>query len=353
MKKIMSYIAMYAAGMVLLAAAFLKVHQLLSVPIQSKTFFESWLFYVLVAPLEIGLGIWLCCNLFRKAGWLLGTLAYLGFFALTLYRAITGAASCGCFGTVQINPWLSLFAVDVPILLLLVLFPPKGERLLPPPWPKASHFFGVAIPTFIILPAVMGLMYFNKPPEKTQKYEVVNPAAWTTVAHKPKPKDANMPAVKPDPNIKAVLPVKPDTNKIELNRASAVVYTPADPNAREWEMLKSIDIAQTLRSGTYVVLLYHYDCPNCKKSIPEYDRYSKELGSDGDIKFVFIEVPPYGTAEQNPVPKDTTAISGKLDSSKKWYFETPIVALIENGKLIKYWQTNAPTLDEILAGLQN
>jgi hypothetical protein len=47
-------------------------------------------------------------GLFRKAAWIAGTLAYLGFIFVTLFKVIIGAESCGCFGQVHVNPWITL-----------------------------------------------------------------------------------------------------------------------------------------------------------------------------------------------------------------------------------------------------
>jgi hypothetical protein len=49
---------------------------------------------------------------------------------ITLYKAITGAASCGCFGSVQVNPWITLFAIDLPALLALSIF--RRKSVMPP-----------------------------------------------------------------------------------------------------------------------------------------------------------------------------------------------------------------------------
>jgi len=322
-------IVMFIAGAVLVLAAGLKVHQLLTEPILSKGFWESWLFFVIQIPLEFGLGIWLCCGLFKKAGWLLGTIGYGFFCVVTLYKAVTGEASCGCFGTVDVNPWLTFAMIDVPLFILLLIFRPKGEKLLPPPWPSVKHFFGVAIPTAILLPAIVLISVFNRVPEdkiwleKPDNTSVVKPIVKPTV----EPNDANT-----------------------AKNPQAEANTPAV--AGQVPMLQYIDIADKLNKGIFVVLLYHHNCPNCREAIPKYDKISRELGNDeGSIRFAFVEVPPYGPADKDPVPADTIALKGKLDTSKKWFFETPVIVLINNGYLLKYWQTNAPELDEILGVL--
>jgi thiol-disulfide isomerase/thioredoxin len=320
---------MTAVGLTLIIASILKSHQLLTEPIISKGFWESWQFFLIQIPLELGLGIWLVCGLFRKAGWLLGVLAFGLFIGVTLQKGISGAGSCGCFGRVHVNPWITFSVMDVPFFALLLIFRPKGEKLLPPPWPSERHFFGVAIPTFILLPVLVLVLVFNKPPEKTDKYEVIKPQEWV---------------------------------KKEAVTAKPVIEKPTDQNqsaqpkitkqAEEWPMLKHIDVADSLRNGVVVVLLYHWDCPNCREAIPKYNKMCSELGGgEGSIRFAFIEIPSYGRQEDNPVPQDTSCLKGRLDTSKQWYITTPLVVLIENGTVIKSWEVQAPNLDQIFEAM--
>jgi len=148
-----------------------------SLPIISEGFWESWEFFVIQIPLELGLGIWLLCGLFRKAGWLLGLISFGGFIIVTAGKVISGAESCGCFGTVTVDPLITLLTMDVPLFVLLAIFRPKGQKLLPPPWPSAKHFFGVAIPTFILLAVVVPVLILNKQikPDYRQEWTTVKP----------------------------------------------------------------------------------------------------------------------------------------------------------------------------------
>ncbi|KPL25100.1 MAG: hypothetical protein AMJ75_01980 [Phycisphaerae bacterium SM1_79] len=52
------------------------------------------------------------------------------FWAVTLYKGVIGAESCGCFGSVHVNPWIILFAIDLLAAIALALFRP--ELWLPP-----------------------------------------------------------------------------------------------------------------------------------------------------------------------------------------------------------------------------
>ena len=306
--KIANRIITVVAGFVLIVAAVLKIHQLLTEPIISKGFWESWEFFLIQIPLELGLGIWLVCGLFRKAAWMVAVLSFGLFIAVTLQKGLIGAESCGCFGRVKVNPWITLSAIDIPLFLGLVIFRPKGLKLLPPPWPSARHFFGVAIPTFIVFGIIMPVLIFNKPPDKTDKYEVVRPKEW----------------IRKEP--------------------------PGEKQVREeWSMLKSIDIADSLRSNIAIVVFYSTECEACHDAIPLYDKMSRDMAGNKDsMRFAFIEIPPYASEQDSFVPVDTPCLTGRLDSSKDWYIQTPLVVVVQDGLVVKSWESETPQLDEIL-----
>jgi hypothetical protein len=298
-------IAMWITGIVLLVATALKIQQLLTEPIISDGFWESWEFFLIQIPLEAGLGIWLICGLFKKAAWLLGTIAFGGFIVITLQKGLIGAESCGCFGTIIVNPWITLTAVDIPIFILLAIFRPKGEKLLPPPWPKAAHFFAIAIPTFILLPTIEYVLMTNKQ---------LKPAVTEWVTKSPKAAEANIPA--------------------EQNL---------------WPMLEYIDIKEQLQTGLWVLLLYHNDCPDCREAIPLYEQMNDSMtGNENAINFAFIQMPPYGNTAYPLVSPESKVTCGRLNDKKKWFLQTPVVVVLDKGMVLAAWEGEAPGLDELL-----
>lgn len=422
-------IIMTIAGLLLIIAGVLKAHQLMTQPILTEGFWESWLFFVIQIPLELGLGIWLVSGLFRKAGWLLATLAYGGFIVVTLVKAVTGAASCGCFGTVTVNPWITLFAMDIPVFVLLIMFRPKGYKLLPPPWPSLWHFLGTAVPTALLLPAVVLLLVTNKAPQKTDKYEVVDVNEWMAPrksklsapdkpevpevnvpepnlaidepnlpspepndtntapipepnepatesepnapnepaaepnqptgepnAPSPEPNDTNTPpASEPNEPVREPEPNTPDEPPAEPNQTPEQEQTPQpeepeqESSLKPWPMAEHVDVMDKLDSDISVVYLYRYDCPNCREDIDEFEQIVKQFaGNEQAIKFAYIAVPPYPSPEQELVPDDTPAVRGKLSDEKEWYFETPIVVVLADGKVANVWQGEVPDIDQIL-----
>ena len=69
--------------------------------------------------------------------------AALGFFStvagVSLYLALVGQTSCGCFGTVAVNPWATL-GLDLTAILALLLCRPPPLSVLPSPQAKAYLF---------------------------------------------------------------------------------------------------------------------------------------------------------------------------------------------------------------------
>jgi len=288
---------MTIGGLVLLIASILKIHQLLTQPILSKGFWESWEFFLIQIPLELGLAIWLLSGLFRKASWLIGLCAFFGFIFVTLQKGIIGAESCGCFGTVSVNPWITLTLVDIPLFLAFAIFRPKGEKLLPPPWPNLKYFLAIAIPTFILLPTIEYILITNKPPMATATYEVLNVKNWT----------AN----------------------------------------QSWPLLEYVDIGDRIQTGDWIVFMYHNDCPDCRLAIPKYEKFYGDLKGN-NVEMAFIEMQPYEQGDKQLVPKDSKVPWGRLSSVKTWYVETPVVVVLRDGMVLKAWQGYAPTFDELI-----
>jgi len=335
------------AGLLLVIASALKAYQLLTEPVVSPAPWESRGFFVVVTPLEMGLGIWLLSGLFRKAGWAAAIAAYSIFMASTLYRAIIGSESCGCFGPIDVDPWITFFTVNVTILLGLLIFRPKDTKLLPPPWPSAAHFFGVAIPTFIFLPALVLVLIFNRPPDIGDGFVVVKPDKWQLTQPQEPARD-KQPAERPSPQ-----PQEPNDKTTDAadKQQSEKTQTEEDQEAgQEFPMLRYIDIADSLRKGIVVIVFWRHDCPDCHEAAAMYDNFSREMaGNEGAIRLAFIEVPPLGQANETIVPQDTLSLTGRLDSTIQWFnITTPFVAVITDGSLIKYWQGRAPSPDEIL-----
>ncbi|HUT29914.1 MAG TPA: hypothetical protein VMX13_08990 [Sedimentisphaerales bacterium] len=160
----------------------------------------------------------------------LAALACFSLFSfVTLYKGLTGAASCGCFGSVHVNPWITLLAIDIPAVIMLLILRPslpvlrRQESIKPlireflAPLPSLPRFAATASIGLLTLAVTTPILALNKPAVVTSAYEVLEPESWV---------------------------------------------------GKQLPILEHIDIADTLKTGNWLILLYHYDCPDCAEAIP-------------------------------------------------------------------------------------
>jgi hypothetical protein len=119
-------------GLFLLGAAGLKIHGLFSGSSVRDSLLSSPRLQVATIEVELLLGAWLLSGWWLVGAWT----AALGFFGIvagvSLYLALVGQTSCGCFGAVAVNPWATL-GIDVTATLALLLCrPPQSSGLLSP-----------------------------------------------------------------------------------------------------------------------------------------------------------------------------------------------------------------------------
>jgi hypothetical protein len=156
-------------GVLLLAAAGLKAHGLALEPTGEHTLLSSPRLQIATVEVEVLLGLWLLSGQARRAAWAVA----LGFFGIlagvSLYLALIGQRSCGCFGEVQVSPWLTL-SLDVAAIVALVIWRPRAEdRGVQASW------FGPVLKTaagaLVILTLFVGaaLALFDSPAEALAK----------------------------------------------------------------------------------------------------------------------------------------------------------------------------------------
>jgi thiol-disulfide isomerase/thioredoxin len=95
--------------------------------------------------------------------------------------------------------------------------------------------------------------------------------------------------------------------------------------------------------------MYHNDCPTCKEVLPNYLEMQKMLaGNENAINFAFIEMPPYEAGELQLIPSDADITRGKLSDKKKWFLESPVVVVLNDGIATGAYEGLAPEMDELL-----
>jgi len=151
-----------ALGLVLLVAAGLKGHELALDPLADDSFLASPRLQIALVELEILLGLWLLSGLARRGAWV----AALGFFiavaGVSLYMALAGQTSCGCFGRLTVNPWLS-FAFDGTAVAALVIWRPLCSQGQPAAWLRGVLRIGLGTGAFLTLIGGAFLLAFDYP----------------------------------------------------------------------------------------------------------------------------------------------------------------------------------------------
>jgi len=297
-----SNILLKLLGVLLLTGAALKGWQLLTEPMANNDIWSYRPFLILTVEFELALGIWLLSGLFKKAGWL-ATLSCFSLFSLiTLYKGLSGAESCGCFGSVHVNPWITLFAIDVPAIVALVVFHPKELKLshimkpfkLLKPVPSMPRLSTIILIGFMVLSITTIILAFNGPSKSTFEYEVLELETW----------------------IGKRLPI-----------------------------LEHIDISKQLERCSWVVVLYNYDCPDCVETIPKYKQMARDLaGNENLLQIALIEIPPYST---KIICEESSYNLGRLSDTKEWFIDTPTIVMLENNVVSTIWEGQSLYFDVI------
>jgi len=112
-------------GLLLLAAAGLKLYGLNYSPFAQYGWLITPTVQSFAVVWEVLLGLWLMSGSIRFLSWLAAMATFTGFAIISGYLGIIGQASCGCLGVIEASPWAA-FAVDVSALVMLMI----GR----PPW---------------------------------------------------------------------------------------------------------------------------------------------------------------------------------------------------------------------------
>ena len=291
-------------ALILLVAAALKAHQLATEPVANNGIFSYRWSLMAMVEFEIVLGLWLLSGLHKRLVWFVSTSCFSLFTCITLYKALSGEASCGCFGTVEVSPWYTL-TLDVAAVVALSIFRPNLHRP-----ERANHYwlrFAVALVIVLAAGIPAGLAM-----------DSYTPAALTAEGQ-------------------------------VTGDSEFVVLEPQEWTGKQFPLIDHIDIGSQLAKGDWVVLLYHHDCPQCAEAVPAYEQMGRELaGNENYLRIAIIEVPPYGP---NKECKDCFCLHGSLSNTKDWFVATPVVALLSNGEVRIAWEAKTTDLDMILQNM--
>jgi len=283
-------------GFLLMTAALLKAAQLYQHPSSVLTDETSRYVVPLLIGCELALGLTAILGIYWRQLRLLAMVLFAGFACYSLFLAISGAASCGCFGSLEINPWWT-FSLDLAVFagLFVEHFIGKQDPLNSP----AKNFFpkvGMA-GTAMLSIAVAFCLAWHVAPHQTDSQE----------------------------GFQAV--------------GNLVILEPENWIGQPLPIAAHIDIGEQLLKGDWILLLFHHDCPKCQEALPRYE----QLAQAGSRKrrVAVVEVPPYGG---NPGHVGVS-LYGRLTDGREWFVQAPVEIELKNG-IVAHASTELMFLNE-------
>jgi hypothetical protein len=270
-------------AVVLLLAAGIKADYFL---INSNHFFlgrlEGRPLVAVLIEAEMLLSVWLLVGGFARLRHFCALACFLLFAAVAAWEAAHAVASCQCFGNVKVPPALTA-VFDSSAVVALWLTRPRWDDQR---WPSRIRvLFGASAASL----ATVGL--------------------WTAYQFMPAQGAGGI--------------------------SGPVVLEPAGWMNRPFPYLDAINGAGDLKTGRWLLVLYHYDCDDCRQAIPTYQTLATiSLGSPNGPHLAFIAVPPIAPAGQDPVAATPEVLRLSLPQTQDWFVTTPLVVALQNGRVL-------------------
>jgi hypothetical protein len=252
--------------------------------------FASHLFNSVVVICEIVVAAWLASGVRQVASWWVALTTFLLFFVVSVFHAVTGKVSCGCFGPVTISPWWSaafdLAAVVGLLACRSVVHNPKCS----PRVSRTSQALIAMACSAIVAGFGATLLLLAYPSFRVAK--------------------ASLQAQK---------------------GAELVIVEVSRWKGKPFPLAEFIDIGDTLMQGRWTVALVHHDCSACEALIL---RYAHSLSARGNQQIALIEIPPYGPLATH----DGGLVIGHLTDRKEWFVSTPLEIVLDDGIVVQVRQ---------------
>ncbi len=149
-----SQVVSMTLGAILVVAAGLKAHELATRPLPNSGIQNNRLMLTAVVEIEILFGLWMLSGLYPLVARTLGIAWFCGLSAISLGKALNGLETCGCFGTVPVNPWWTT-AFNVGAATALWQWPPIRGTLSELRWRRTRIVAGAILAIAICIPVAM------------------------------------------------------------------------------------------------------------------------------------------------------------------------------------------------------
>jgi hypothetical protein len=282
-------------GLVLVTAALLKGYELATGPVLPTRWFSSRWFLIGVVEFEFFLGLWLLLGFLARLAQRVTIACFIVFACFSSYLALSGAASCSCFGKVPMNPWVAL-AGDCAALTALSVWIPTEEA-------HANMSRRLRAWIFLVGFCLVGV-----------------PGAFVMGSHTPRTLAADGEIVG-DAGV--------------VGAGNLVVLEPEKWVDKRFPLLKHIDLGTRLAEGQWIVVLYRHDCPKCQSAVLEYRELAADLAKQSNSpRVAMIELPPFGDSADLFVSPQSPVTLARLSDRVEWFVEVPLKLVLSDATVL-------------------
>lgn len=279
----------WALAAILLAAATLKWHELAAIPTNKwSTLGFPPLLLAHIAG-ETLLALWLLSGAFSRGAWIATTIAFTGFLAVSISKALRGDLTCGCFGLLTTPPW-PVAALDATVIVALSL--------------TFRHFW-------------------QQKPCNLQ-------ARWVTAAA----------AIAVTATFAGVWLARPKFAPLSISgnlpeKKTVVLFDPAHWVGKPLPLLPHIDIGQRISAGRWVVAIHNPQCRRCPDVVPQCARLATDWRDRRDAPGIAIlDVLPDGAPGRMTGSGHPSVLLGHLNTEQKWFVATPAIMALHDGHVL-------------------
>jgi hypothetical protein len=314
----------WITGFLLVGAAVLKAAQLIFDPASVVLNPLGRYFLPVQVGIELTLGLLVLSGLYwRTLRWVVAAL-FGAFAGYSLYLAIGGAASCGCFGSLRVNPWWT-FGLDIAVvvgLLSSVLVERRSRNI---DRPRTAALFNPERSARVTRAVAVGagLNDVSADTRRGRRQAVVAIAGIAVVCTALLFRYAGQQTALGDGNLTSV--------------GGLVILEPERWIGQKLPIAASVDL--DLSSGDWIVLLHRHDCPECLEQVPKYE----QRAAAGE-RVALVEVPPFDRAGSDTffaakkvsdplgsVPR--SPLYGRLTEDHEWFVQTPVEIRLVDGRV--------------------
>lgn len=278
--------AVFAAlGLLMLAAAGFKAYEAYGHPMSIPELAGS----MALVCFEILFGAWLLFGV--GSAWTLRVAAtsFATFACVSAYKALTGASSCGCFGTLQVDPAISL-VIDLAAVGLLLRCRAGVEEF-------SKSKLQQVLPTVAAFATMLSAIAISVP-----LYRQVQFAHSDSSAH---------------------------SDSTETTIGELVVLDSESWAGMRWPLLGEAGLPRRLEFGEWNVLLFRHDCHVCHDVMREIESILSTQGERQKIALIGVDEPRVDA--QTARLQKLGCVLSYLPQDREWFATTPLRVRLSDG----------------------